>query len=208
MYINSASSLLTNDTLNNLEIIIPILFNFSLSKRRNHSADCLSSLTALIAPLADSALTASSEHDGNHGPHRSRLNTQGSYGAWSTLTNIADEWIQADFGSEKTIQRVATQGRYDHDQWVTSYKFAHSSDGSTWTFLLDGSGNEEVFSGNSDRETIVEHNFTPTLARYVRVYPMEWIGHISLRWDVYGCEASSAATDWGRLQIAFSVLFL
>ena len=156
-----------------------------------------------MAPLSDSALTASSIHDSNHGTQRSRLNTEGSYGAWSTLTNIPDEYIQADFGETRAVQRVALQGRWDTDQWVTEFKFSYAVNNpaveSNWEYILDGSGNERVFAGVSDRNTIVEHDFTPTLARYVRVHPTAWLGHISLRWEVYGCEPSFS-NEWGMFK--------
>ena len=90
--------------------------------------------------LPDSALSASSSYDANHGPKFSRLNTvpgKGRAGAWCALKNDANQWLQVNFGRETTVSKVATQGRY---HWVMSYSLAYSVDGSHWAWyrLSDG----------------------------------------------------------------------
>lgn len=60
--------------------------------------------------------------------------------AWCTRTNNGNEWLQVYFGRETTVTKVATQGRYDADQWVTSYSVSYSVDGTHWAWyrLVDG----------------------------------------------------------------------
>ena len=50
-----------------------------------------------------------------------------------------------------------------------------------WPFLF------QVFSGNSDRNTVVRNAFhTPLVCRFVRVRPVTWHRHISVRMELYG----------------------
>ena len=46
-----------------------------------------------------------------------------------------------------------------------------------------------MFLGNSDRYSVVSHVLTnpPIVAKYVRVLPVTWYSHITLRVDFYGC---------------------
>ena len=49
----------------------------------------------------------------------------------------------------------------------------------------------KLFMGNNDRSTEVIHQVRelvhPLLARYVRLHPQTWQGHVSMRFEVYGC---------------------
>ena len=45
-----------------------------------------------------------------------------------------------------------------------------------------------MFDGNKDRNTIVYQTLSqPKTARYVRILPEAWYGHISMRMELYGC---------------------
>ncbi|CAH1802612.1 unnamed protein product [Owenia fusiformis] len=137
----------------------------------------------------DSGLTASTEWDGYHGPSRARLGTQEELpfpGSWSPLTLDANPWIQADLGKLMQVNGVVTQGRAAHAQWVTSYNVSYSEAGSSFEFI-EKDGNQ-IFNGNSDMYTPVLNSFKPVQARYIRISPMTWNNHISLRFDVIGCD--------------------
>ena len=74
---------------------------------------------------------------------------------------------------------------------MTSYKFAYSVDGLTYTFVSSYDDVEWVFEGNYDSNTVVTHSLEIAVAaRYVRVYPQSWRQHMSMRWEVYGCDTS------------------
>lgn len=83
--------------------------------------------------IPDGQLQASSEWDQLHGGNRARLHitSSGSYkGAWSARSNDRNQWLQIDLGSPLNIVTgVATQGRQDYDQWVTTYRVAYGDDG-------------------------------------------------------------------------------
>lgn len=101
--------------------------------------------------IADSQLTASSEYDVYHAPKRSRLHTREistlARGAWSSLTNDANQWLQVDVGKVKNVTHIATQGRntYSPFQYVTKYKLQYSNDGLTFQFYKkEGQPSDEV----------------------------------------------------------------
>ena len=93
-----------------------------------------------------------------------------------------------DLGALYTIQKVATQGSGTIDRWVTSYHMEYSTDGDVFTYQQDIHGNMIVYTGNDDRDTVVENTIDdPPQARYVRIIP-ETVQHSKcMRWEVYGC---------------------
>ena len=143
---------------------------------------------ALIANSPDSQLSGSGYYQDNpaYSYSQSRLHSQI---AWVADENTVGEYIQADFGQLQRIQAIATQGRADWNVWVTSYKFAYSTDGVTYRYVTsDDDGSDRVFGGNSDRSTVVENSFdVPVVAQFVRLYPQTWNDYMALRWEVYGC---------------------
>ncbi|XP_030849105.1 fibropellin-1 isoform X5 [Strongylocentrotus purpuratus] len=143
--------------------------------------------------IPDSSMTASSEESADHGAKRGRLNVRKVKtlrGAWSARSNNANQWIQVDLLDLYRINSVATQGRQAYNQWVTSYKLACSTDGTTFHTVQGISinpGADRIFTGNSDRNTIVTNTLpVPQMCRYVRLMPVRWFGHISLRMEIYG----------------------
>ena len=153
-----------------------------------------------IETLADDQLTGSSRESIHKSYERSRLHTQldgDDYGGWTPETNSVGEFIQADLGAVRRIEKVATQGLSSRSHWVTSYKFGYSVDRSTHSFIQNNAGSEVVFTGNIDKNTVVEHTFdTAVEARYVRVYPQTWTFNIAMRWEVYGCEIGKMGGLW------------
>ena len=108
----------------------------------------------------------------NH--NRGRLNSpQG----WSADSNEIGRWYQLDNGKIATIAGVAIKGRKDWDQWVKAFKAKYkATDG--W---VDVDGGARL-AGTADRNSLVEVKFAkPVKARYIRIYPQEWQGHMSLR---------------------------
>ena len=85
--------------------------------------------------IHDAALSASTSYHSNYAPKRSRLNlvaSSGYVGAWCVRTNNNKQWLQIDLGTPTTVTSVATQGRQDSSQWVTSYSLSYSLTGSYW----------------------------------------------------------------------------
>eukprot|EP00057_Strongylocentrotus_purpuratus_P014292 XP_011668766.1 PREDICTED: uncharacterized protein LOC590339 [Strongylocentrotus purpuratus] len=143
--------------------------------------------------IPDSAITASTQYDGNHGPERSRLDTVASGvggGAWSALTNDVNQWLQVDLNSFYILTGVITQGRQDADQWVTAFKVSYSDDGTNWKIIqtCDGcDGYDKVFNGNIDNNSKITTAFgRPIVGRFLRIHPTTWNSHISMRLEILG----------------------
>lgn len=85
--------------------------------------------------IQDGAMSASSISDSNHAAQRGRLNlvaSSGKKGAWCAKKSDTKQWLQIDLGTPTTVTKVATQGRQDYNQWVTSYSLSYSINSSYW----------------------------------------------------------------------------
>ena len=101
--------------------------------------------------LPNSALSASSQYNGNTGPENARLHfyaESGRHGAWVAQKQDHNQWLQVDFGVETVITRIATQGRQDANQWVKEFSLSYSTDGSYFKHYQP-SGHTKVTSCNS-----------------------------------------------------------
>lgn len=71
-------------------------------------------------------MTASTHYNHYLAPWHGRINHRWS---WSARKNARTQWLQVNFGEMTRIKGVATQGRQDANQWVTSYTLSFSRDG-------------------------------------------------------------------------------
>ena len=98
--------------------------------------------------ILDGQISASSEWDVNHAAIQGRLHYKppaGKQGAWSARTNDGNQWLQVDLGSHHRVKRVASQGRYAVNQWVTKYKIQYSDDGTNFMYYHgEGSSSAKV----------------------------------------------------------------
>jgi len=141
--------------------------------------------------ITPTQITASSQYNRSHAPNHGRLHYKGNTGAWAATVNDMNQWIQIDFGIETNVTYVATQGRYNSEQWVIRYKlqYSNSNDGNSFQVLKQrGDNTDKVFVGNNDSDTVTKHHLAPPIkARYIRLTPTAWNGHISMRMELYGC---------------------
>ncbi|KAK3735291.1 hypothetical protein QZH41_003361, partial [Actinostola sp. cb2023] len=85
--------------------------------------------------------------NGNHAPPQGRLHykpPKGKSGAWASGRNQAGQWIQVDLGKVAKVTGIATQGRYDYSQWVTSYSLQYSLDGKIFTNYEKGKNKSKM----------------------------------------------------------------
>ena len=99
-----------------------------------------------------------------------------------------------NLGSPKWVDGIVTQGRAEgHGQYVTRYAILTSEDG--YSFSSRG-----VYPGNigtgPDRQYTV---FKPVRAQYVRVVPVAWNNHITMRVDVLVGEGDSLEPNKCRI---------
>ena len=116
------------------------------------------------------------------GYYASGLNQSKFYSttAWSVddKNNLPNEYVQLDLLQNQLFAGLQTRGRGDgQEQWVTKYKVAYSTDNITYTYINNG----QVFTGNSDTDSSYQNIFSPVTARWVRVYPVEYFSHPSMR---------------------------
>ncbi|XP_072047054.1 uncharacterized protein [Amphiura filiformis] len=146
--------------------------------------------------IRDDQLTASTEFVGDdpslyEGANNGRLNrvaVPGTTGAWSAQTNDLNQWIQVAFNDPTWVTGVLIQGREDNVplQWVTKFKVQYSDNGQDWNSVQE----DMIFDGNTNPNEVVTNLFrTPVIASYIRIVPIEWEEHISLRFELLGCKA-------------------
>ena len=83
--------------------------------------------------ISNGQIRASSQFDVNAAANQGRLylqTTESQDGGWSAAKNNQNQWLQVDLGSRYfKVTGVATQGKRDIHQWVTSYKLQYGNDG-------------------------------------------------------------------------------
>lgn len=65
---------------------------------------------------------------------------------WSPRTNNNQQYIQVDLRAVTKVTGVATQGRGNADQWVTSYKLRCSQNGVTWVTYQEHGSDKVCFA--------------------------------------------------------------
>ena len=88
-------------------------------------------LSGYIATISDNQLTGSTAAHSDYSYRNSSLHRTG---AWASGSRNVGQFIQADLGTVRRMEGIATQGQSNSDQWVTSYKFAYSADELTYSY--------------------------------------------------------------------------
>ncbi|XP_044165960.1 uncharacterized protein LOC114964732 isoform X11 [Acropora millepora] len=161
--------------------------------------ECADALGMESRAIPDGKVSASTEWNSKHAAKQARLYFPGGpgiAGSWSSRANDANQWLQIDLGIQNAkVTGLASQGRADADQWVTKYKLQYSPDGVHFYFYKEpGQGVAKEFAANSDRQTVVFHELSKAVrARYIRIRPTAWHGHISMRLELFGCKVCADA---------------
>ncbi|CAH1258994.1 MATN2 [Branchiostoma lanceolatum] len=139
-------------------------------------------------------ITASSEWAGDHAATNARLDFKEVpsvlAGAWAAAVNDANQWLMFDLGQRSTVGVIRTRGRHAAvaNHWVTSYSISYGNSSGDEMDYKDANGNTVVFTGNSDRDSLVTHVLGdyngPFHARYVKFHPITWNLWISMRADI------------------------
>ncbi|XP_052769424.1 lactadherin-like [Mya arenaria] len=153
---------------------------------------------SLLNIVPDSQLTASSSWSETHGPWRARLNStyhirggEQMRGCWAAATNDQFQYIEVEFANITEVLAVVTRARDNSDgynQYVTSYRVLYSKNCMIYKTVENEDGSDVIFVGNTDTTNIVTNRFsTPLEAKCIRINPLSWYGHVSLRFDLVGC---------------------
>ncbi|XP_056149933.1 neuropilin-1a-like isoform X2 [Lampris incognitus] len=153
---------------------------------------CMEPLGMESGEITLKQITASSQYNSNWSPERSRLNYLEN--GWTPSDDTVKEWIQVDLGFLRFVSAIGTQGAISKETkrhyFVRSYKVDVSSNGEDWIPVKQDS-KQKIFQGNHNPTDEVQ-SFLPkqTLARYIRIRPMNWEQGICMRFEIYGCRTS------------------
>ncbi|EDO47891.1 predicted protein, partial [Nematostella vectensis] len=98
----------------------------------------------------------------------------------------SDDFLQIDLGTPHIVCGVATQGNHPQDQWVISFKFTYSTDGTTYSFYEDLAGNQVLFANHNRDGVVHQVLYKELVARYVRIHPTTFQGKACMRGELYG----------------------
>jgi len=132
----------------------------------------------VVTKLPDGSFTASDTTSG-YPPIYARIGGEikGKPQAWAGIIG-GDNEFTVDLTTSALVTGVATQGRGDDNQWVTSYAVETSENGYDWV-------SQGHFKGNFDTQTICRRRFgKPTIASFVKFTVLKYSSHPSMRLDV------------------------
>nr|XP_039250734.1 LOW QUALITY PROTEIN: macrophage mannose receptor 1-like [Styela clava] len=170
-----------------------VLKNYACKKAEQ---DCWEPLGMEDRRILDAQITSSSDWNANHAARFGRLNNYpdgSNIGAWACGGDTQQPdvaWFQVQLVPQRTVFGITTQGRpRDHDQYVKSYKVSYSDDGNSWTFIKDNTGTDKIYVGNTDMNSKVTNKLPdPIVTKYIRIWPMTYFGHMSMRVELLGCQ--------------------
>ena len=93
--------------------------------------------------ITNAQITASTQHDYQYRSYYARLNSKS--GSWIPTSLNAHQWLRVDLGKKTSVREIKTQGRYNSNQWVTSYRVSYSNDGSSFQTYKENN-KDKVFS--------------------------------------------------------------
>lgn len=135
----------------------------------------------------DQQLIASSQLNRNHAAKYGKIDLEPKYANWAAKNNDEKQWVGLEFEEPKKITEIKTQGRFNRDQWVTKYYLSWSLDGKKWESNLD-----LILEANTDRDShIIRKLEHPLICKSLRIHPVEWHEHISMRFDVKAAPVKS-----------------
>ncbi|KAJ3592555.1 hypothetical protein NHX12_007682, partial [Muraenolepis orangiensis] len=86
----------------------------------------------LVSLLPDASFHSSSQFSTGNAPRFAKLNRREGAGGWSPTPTDREPWLQLDLRDRMEVTAVATQGRYDSSDWVSSYLLLYSDTGRAW----------------------------------------------------------------------------
>uniref|UniRef100_A0A096M547 Contactin associated protein family member 5 n=1 Tax=Poecilia formosa TaxID=48698 RepID=A0A096M547_POEFO len=161
----------------------------------------------LASALPHSSFQSSSQSSASYSAFYAKLNRRDAEaGGWSPMVTDQDPWLQVDLREQMEVTAVATQGRYDSSDWVSSYLLLYSDTGRIWKQYRHEDGLER-FDGNVNSETVVQNKLShPVKTRFLRFVPLDWnpSGWMGLRVEVFGCSYKSYVADFdGRSSLLY-----
>ncbi|KAF3695191.1 Contactin-associated protein-like 5 Cell recognition molecule Caspr5 Precursor [Channa argus] len=157
--------------------------------------------------LPKSSFQSSSQSSASSAAYNAKLNTRDGDGGWSPMIADRQPWLQVDLNEQMEVTAVATQGRFDSWDWVSSYLLLYSNTGQAWKQYRqeDGGGR---FVGNMDSEAVIQNKLSHSVrTRFLRFVPLDWSpsGWLGLRVEVYGCSYNDSRLRLSSSRVAITV---
>ncbi|BDB52200.1 LamG-like jellyroll fold domain-containing protein [Flavobacterium ammonificans] len=109
---------------------------------------------------------------------------------WAAQQNNTSQFIILNYDEPVTMNGIVTQGRASNGgQWVSSAHIDVSLNGSSWTRVMS---NATLNTNSVDDVRVLFPS--PVFAKYIRVSPLTWINHITMRLGVI-VEPQQLVTD-------------
>ncbi|XP_030200071.1 LOW QUALITY PROTEIN: contactin-associated protein-like 5 [Gadus morhua] len=160
----------------------------------------------LVSMLPKASFQSSSQSSIRNAPFNGKLNRREGAGGWSPLVTDSQPWFQLDLRDRMEVTAVATQGRYDSSDWVSSYMLLYSDTGRAWKQYRQEDGVGRL-PGNMNSEAVVQNKLSHSIrTRFLRLLPLDWnpSGWLGLRVEVYGCGYKSDVADFdGRSSLLY-----
>ncbi|XP_077393254.1 coagulation factor V isoform X2 [Festucalex cinctus] len=145
--------------------------------------------------IEDRRITASSVNSnwyfGPWSPFFARLNKQGAVNAWQAKYRDMKQWLQVELPDVMKITGIVTQGAKSlgKEMYVTSYTLKYSDNGIHWQDYTDDEDRPaKIFFGNTENnEHVKNFIYPPIFSRFIRIIPRTWMGSITLRVELLGC---------------------
>lgn len=105
----------------------------------------------------------------------------GSEQAWSAGANDTAQWLMLDLRVPRTICGVAIQKRKQCDQYVTAFRASCGDLPERLVLVDEGQTMSANTVGGPSCEIVKVLFKAPVTARYLRISPLAWHGHVSMR---------------------------
>ena len=152
-----------------------------------------------IFPLLDDSAFGASTHHPALTPDSSRIHKPRKLGdahrnqiCWHRGDNSGEfNHLQVDLGQLYYITEIQTRGRYDHNQFITSYKigYVHPSL-NVETTLMNLDGRSDFDGGYSGTAVYSNKYFKPFISRYVKLYITGYAENQCTNWEILGVAMS------------------
>lgn len=158
------------------------------------SEDLFIDLIEADIPLNDGAFSASSILSDAYGASSAKFSSgiaDDSAGSWSPAEMNKQQYLQVIFPKIEPVYGVVLKGSPLYDEYVTSYKVLHSTDGLSFEYIPDRSNPEvpKVFRGNLDPKEPSKQLFDyPIEMKAIRISPQTWHNNIAIKLQVLGCQ--------------------
>ncbi|XP_078661957.1 contactin-associated protein-like 2 isoform X3 [Branchiostoma floridae x Branchiostoma belcheri] len=151
--------------------------------------------------ITDGQISSTSYVDYYRAPRYARLNRREGLGGWSASRDDFSQYLTFDLLDRSRITAIATQGRFNSDEWVKEYRIQFSDN--RWQWRTYGT----TLKGNTNADTVVKNILTGTwIGRYMRINPRSWNKKISMRVEIYGClDRAHSATFGGDGYLRYEI---